>query len=65
MPMLPCLLPVKLACSSKLSMSNEKQMIKNKQETKGGVGPKANLSFDPERGYVTSEQKEKIRKAEE
>ena len=46
-------------------MSNEKQTIKSKPETKGGTGPAANVSFDPERGYGTSELKEKIRKAGE
>ncbi|HZC88524.1 MAG TPA: hypothetical protein VE199_02810 [Nitrososphaera sp.] len=46
-------------------MSNEKQTINNKQVTKGGAGPASNVSFDPERGYGTSEQKEKIRKAGE
>lgn len=41
------------------SMST-KEMKKN-TETKGGAGPTSNASFDPERGYGTSEQKEKIK----
>lgn len=41
------------------SMST-KEMKKN-TETKGGAGPTSNASFDPERGYDTSEQKEKIK----
>jgi hypothetical protein len=46
-------------------MAAEKQRMKNKPETKGGAGPAANASFDPERGYGTSEQKERIREAGE
>lgn len=34
--------------------------MKRNPETKGGTGPASNASFDPERGYGTSEQKEKI-----
>jgi hypothetical protein len=41
------------------SMST-KEMKKN-PETKGGAGPTSNASFDPERGYGTSEQKERIK----
>jgi hypothetical protein len=41
------------------SMST-KEMKKN-PETKGGASPAANASFDPERGYGTSEQKERIK----
>jgi hypothetical protein len=35
--------------------------MKKKSETKGGAGPATNASFDPERGYGTSEQKERIK----
>ena len=35
--------------------------VKKNSETKGGTGPAANASFDPERGYGTSEQKERIK----
>lgn len=45
-------------------MTDKKEM-KNKPETKGGTGPAANASFDPECGYGTSEQKERIREASE
>jgi len=41
----------------------EEKQMKNKPETKGGSSPAANASFDPGRGYRTSEQKEKIREA--
>jgi hypothetical protein len=41
------------------SMST-KEMKKN-PETKGGAGPTSNASFDSERGYGTSEQKERIK----
>jgi hypothetical protein len=34
--------------------------MKNKPESKAGSSPTANVSFDPERGYGTTEQKEKI-----
>jgi hypothetical protein len=44
-------------------MSGEKQKMKRKPETKGGAGPASNVSFDPERGYGTSEQKENIEQA--
>jgi hypothetical protein len=44
-------------------MSGEKQKMKRKPETKGGASPAANVSFNPERGYGTSEQKEKIKQA--
>jgi hypothetical protein len=40
-----------------------KDMKKN-PETKGGAGPATNASFDPERGYGTSEQKERIKEQE-
>jgi hypothetical protein len=42
------------------AMSSSKDMKRN-PETKGGAGPAANASFNPERGYGTSEQKEKIK----
>ncbi len=45
-------------------MIDDKEM-KNKPETKGGSSPAANALFDPERGYETSEQKERIREASE
>ena len=35
--------------------------MKRNTETKGGAGPATNASFDPERGYGTSELKEKIK----
>ena len=35
--------------------------MKRNPETKGGAGPATNASFDPERGYGTSEQKERIK----
>jgi hypothetical protein len=34
--------------------------MKKNCESKAGSSPAANASFDPERGYGTSEQKEKI-----
>ena len=34
--------------------------MKNKPESKAGSSPTANVSFDQERGYGTTEQKEKI-----
>jgi len=37
--------------------------MKRNPETKGGAGPATNASFNPERDYGTSEQKEKIRQA--
>jgi hypothetical protein len=37
-----------------------KDMKKN-PERKGGSSPGANASFDPERGYGTSEQKDRIK----
>ncbi len=40
-------------------MSNKD--MKRNPETKGGAGPATNASFDPERGYGTSEQKERIK----
>jgi hypothetical protein len=43
--------------------SHEKDSMKNKPESKGGAGPATNTSFDPERGYGTTEQKEKIKLA--
>jgi hypothetical protein len=46
-------------------MSDKKEESKDKATTKSGKGPAANVSFDPEHGYGTSEQKEKIRKAGE
>ena len=39
---------------------SSKDMKKN-SETKGGAGLATNASFDPERGYGTSEQKERIK----
>ncbi len=36
--------------------------MKRNSETKGGTSPATNASFDPERGYGTSEQKERIKK---
>ncbi len=44
-------------------MSDQKENFKDKKTTKTGKGPAANVSFDPEHGYGTSEQKEKIREA--
>ena len=44
------------------AMSAAKDM-KRKPETKGGAGPASNVSFNPERDYGTSEQKEKIKQA--
>jgi hypothetical protein len=41
-----------------------KDMKKN-PETKSGSGPAANVAFNPERGYGTSKQKEKIKQASE
>jgi hypothetical protein len=35
--------------------------MKRNPEAKGGAGPATNASFDPERGYGTSEQKERIK----
>jgi hypothetical protein len=35
--------------------------MKRNPETKGGAGPATNASIDPERGYGTSEQKERIK----
>ncbi|MDP9015242.1 MAG: hypothetical protein M3M87_00570 [Thermoproteota archaeon] len=35
--------------------------MKRNPEAKGGASPATNASFDPERGYGTSEQKEKIK----
>ena len=43
----------------------ERQNMKRKPETKAGAGPAANASFDSERGYGTSEQKENIKRASE
>jgi hypothetical protein len=43
--------------------SNEKDNMKNNPESKGGAGPATNTSFNPERGYGTTEQKEKIKLA--
>jgi hypothetical protein len=43
--------------------SHEKDSMKNKPESKGGAGPATNTSFNPERGYGTTEQKEKIKLA--
>ncbi|HEX7032618.1 MAG TPA: hypothetical protein VF172_06430 [Nitrososphaera sp.] len=43
-------------------MSAAKETRRN-LETKGGSGPAANAYFNPERGYGTSEQKEKIEQA--
>jgi hypothetical protein len=39
---------------------SSKDMKKN-PEAKGGAGPATNASFDSERGYGTSEQKERIK----
>jgi hypothetical protein len=44
-------------------MSGEKRKMKRNPETKGGASPASNVSFNPERGYGTSEQKEKIEEA--
>lgn len=41
------------------SMSTKE--MKRNPEAKGGASPATNASFDPERGYGTSEQKEKIK----
>ena len=46
-------------------MSSKKEEFKDKSTAKSGKGPAANVSFDPEHGYGTSEQKEKIREAGE
>jgi hypothetical protein len=35
--------------------------MKRNPETKGGSSPSSNASVDPERGYGTSEQKERIK----
>jgi hypothetical protein len=35
--------------------------MKRNPETKGGASPATNASIDPERGYGTSEQKERIK----
>lgn len=42
-------------------MSNKD--MKRNPETKSGFGPAANVFFNPERNYGTSEQKEKIKQA--
>ncbi len=42
---------------------SEAKEIKRNFETKSGSGPAANVYFNPERGYGTSEQKEKIKEA--
>ena len=38
--------------------------MKRNPEAKGGASPATNASFDPERGYGTSEQKERIKQLE-
>ncbi len=43
-----------------LQYMSSKDMKRN-PETKGGAGPATNASFDPERGYGISEQKERIK----
>jgi hypothetical protein len=35
--------------------------MKRNSETKGGTSPATNASFDPERDYRTTEQKERIK----
>lgn len=42
---------------------DEKDSMKKNPESKGGAGPATNASFNPERGYGTTEQKEKIKQA--
>jgi hypothetical protein len=37
--------------------------MKRNHEIKSGSGPASNVAFNPERGYGTSEQKEKIKQA--
>ncbi|MEW6604564.1 MAG: hypothetical protein AB1351_07735 [Thermoproteota archaeon] len=37
--------------------------MKRNPETKSGSGPAANVFFNPERDFGTSEQKEKIKQA--
>jgi hypothetical protein len=47
-------------CDKHMYYMSSKDMKKN-PETKGGAGPATNASFDSERGYGTSEQKERIK----
>jgi hypothetical protein len=44
--------------------SDEKDSMKKNLERKSGAGPATNASFNPERGYGTTEQKEKIKHAD-
>ncbi|MEP0825822.1 MAG: hypothetical protein HRF40_10070 [Nitrososphaera sp.] len=43
-------------------MSETRELRRN-FETKSGSGPATNVYFNPERGYGTSEQKERIKQA--
>jgi hypothetical protein len=47
-----------------MSSDEKDSSMKNNPESKGGAGPATNTSFNPERGYGTTEQKEKIKQAD-
>ena len=48
-------------CAKLLAVDMSTKDMKRNSETKAGSGPAENASFDSERGYGTTEQKERIK----